>query len=207
MKRDCDREFIEKLYFQEIEAKDKIHNRIQMVFGLIVIAVTVIIYLIKNTSFLDGVCVSSIVVLLSVVSFLFIFRSCWLLREAFWGNGFKYIPNAAELNAYYHNLIQYETDYKAYCKSINIEYNNENNPEDKIDELIMNELIDCSSCNTNLNELRSSQIYWAIKIFFYSLIPLALAVAIFLVMDLDAASPRHEKSVEYIIIPTNVERV
>lgn len=200
------KEFYEKMYFSENENKDKIYNRIQMIFGLIVIDATVLTYILKNTSFENYIYVASIVIVLSLFSVFFIFRACYLLKEAFWGNEFKYIPKPDEINNYHISLIQYEKEYVEYCKSEGIAYNGEVSPSKELNKYLVTQLVDCTSWNTKANEMRASQIYGATKFFFYSLIPLVISVGLFLAMDLDSASPRKTSESNVIIIPVENAR-
>ncbi|MGR3881435.1 hypothetical protein [Escherichia coli] len=101
------KEFYEKLYFQETENKDKIYNRIQMIFGLIVIDATIVTYLLKNTSFENHAFFACIVIGLSLLSVFFIYKACMLLKKAFWGNEFKYIPKPKEIDEYYNGCLFY----------------------------------------------------------------------------------------------------
>ncbi|HEI9729030.1 TPA: hypothetical protein SLN40_002339 [Serratia marcescens] len=198
-------EFYERLYFSEIDNKDKLYTRIQMAFGLIVLSTTVITYLLKNTSFDKNPCAAMFVVLFSVVSLFLVIISCWLLKEASWGNDFKYLPRPKEINIHYENFVTYEPTYIKYCEDNGFNYSGEYNPNKKINDYLLNELIECTSWNTSKNEFRSQKIYSSITFFFYSIIPLVIAVAIFLAMDLDSASPRKPTQPHYIIVsPDNL---
>lgn len=202
------KEFYEKLYFQETENKDKIYNRIQMIFGLIVIDATIVTYLLKNTSFENHAFFACIVIGLSLLSVFFIYKACMLLKKAFWGNEFKYIPKPKEIDEYYNDLIKYEADYKKYCDNNGLTYNGEHSSSKKFNEYLVKQLVECTSWNTKKNEMRTSQIYRATKFFFFSLIPLVIAVGFFLAMDLDSASPRKTNEPHFIIIPVdNIRRL
>ena len=77
------KEFYEKMYFSENENKDKIYNRIQMIFGLIVIDATVLTYILKNTSFENYIYVASIVIVLSLFSVFLFFAHATFSRKHF----------------------------------------------------------------------------------------------------------------------------
>jgi len=201
-------DFYEKAYFSEIETKEKLHSRVQAVFSLIVIAATILTYLAKNTTFESNLSLSCFVASLTVLSFIILLYSCWRLKNAFWGNAFKYCPTPADINKYHLELIKFEGDFKDYCHTNNLTYNNEHNPEQGLKEFINNKLIECTSWNIQKNELRSSEIFESLKYFFYSLIPLLIAVSVFLCADLDSASPRKSSSPNYLIIPLeNIRRI
>ncbi|HEP1897484.1 TPA: hypothetical protein VCC33_003308 [Kluyvera cryocrescens] len=191
----------EKVYFSEIENKDKLHTRVQTIFSLIVIEVTVLTYLAKNTSLENVPCLSIIVILLTIGSFFMVIYSCFRLQKAFWGNAFRYLPTPNDINTYRLELIEYEKTFIDYCNKNKIKYENEHNPDNKIQEYIAKELMECTSWNIKKNEDRSSEIFESTKIFFCSLVPLLIAVIIFLSADLDSASPRKTAEPNYVIIP------
>lgn len=191
----------EKVYFSEIENKDKLHTRVQTIFSLIVIEVTVITYLAKNTSLDNNIPLSVLVIVLTIGSFLTVIYSCFRLQKAFWGNSFRYLPTPNDINKYHLELIKYEKTFINYCNENEIEYKNEHNPDDKIQEYLARELMECTSWNIKKNEDRSSEIFESTKLFFVSLVPLLFAVIIFLSADLDSASPRKTAEPNYVIIP------
>ncbi|MEL8774145.1 hypothetical protein J4Z11_21310, partial [Escherichia coli] len=87
-------------------------------------------------------------------------------------------------------------------------YNGEHSSSKKFNEYLVKQLVECTSWNTKKNEMRTSQIYRATKFFFFSLIPLVIAVGFFLAMDLDSASPRKTNEPHFIIIPVdNIRRL
>lgn len=207
MKKEKTLDFYEKLYFSEIENKDKIHTRAQAEFGLIVITVTILTYLTKNTSFDNYSILASIVFFLTTISFLFVLYSSLLLKDVIWGNEFRYCPAPLALHTHHQDLIKYEEDYKDYCNNIGVAYNNDHNPEEKLWDFIHQEIRECCSWNTDINEQRSSKLYESTKYLVWSWIPIIIAVIIFLVADLDAASPRKKNDPNYLIIPIeNIRR-
>ncbi|MGP2415821.1 hypothetical protein ACTUSQ_16845 [Pantoea ananatis] len=158
-------EFYEKLYFSEIESKDKIHNRAQANFGLIVIATTVLTYLVKNTTFQDNHWLASIVFFLTAISFALILISVWHLKSVVWGNEFFYCPNPVDINDYHQDLIKYELTYKKYCDENQIVYDESQNPNERILDYIHEEIRACTALNSEANENRSRKMYKCLKFF------------------------------------------
>ncbi len=187
-------ELYEKLYFFEIENKGKIDNRIQIVFGLEVILFTMVTYLIKNTDLTSNFQAAVVCLTSSIISGYFLIVSAINLKYAFWGNTFKYIPNPKDIHNHNVSLIQYEQDIIAHYKKLEIPYNKECCPVEKVNIYINKQFIDCTSHNTELNEYRSKHVYAALRYMFISLVPLIISALIFLSMDLDAASPRHKNT-------------
>ncbi|MCE4451884.1 hypothetical protein I5121_19045, partial [Escherichia coli] len=108
MKKDKALEFYEKLYFSEIENKDKIHTRAQAEFGLVVITATILTYLAKNTSYESHPRLACLVFLCTAISFGLVLVSSILLKQVIWGNEFKYCPAPKALHDYHIDLISYE---------------------------------------------------------------------------------------------------
>ncbi|ELE11670.1 Uncharacterised protein [Escherichia coli] len=207
MKKDKALEFYEKLYFSEIENKDKIHTRAQAEFGLVVITATILTYLAKNTSYESHPRLACLVFLCTAISFGLVLVSSILLKQVIWGNEFKYCPAPKALHDYHIDLISYEVKYKKYCDDNGLTYDESYNPDNKLWEFIHQEIRECASWNSNINEERSSKLFESTKYLVWSWIPIIAAVVIFLLADLDAASPRKNNAPNYLIIPIeNVRR-
>lgn len=201
MKQDKILEFYEKLYFSEIENKDKIHTRAQACFGFIVITATILTYLLKNTSFEDHSFLAGLTVVMAIVSGMILFRSAWLLKSVLWGNEFQYCPHPNVLQSHHKLLVDYEIVYKKYCVDNGITYDDSHNPDNKLWENITTEIRECTSWNTEKNELRSSNLFESTKCLVWSWVPLIIGIILFLSVDLDAASPRKDSKPSYLIIP------
>lgn len=207
MKKEKALEFYEKLYFSEIENKDKIHTRAQAEFGLIVITATILTYLAKNTSYEAHPFLACVVFIFTAISFFLILASSFLLKKVIWGNKFKYCPAPQALHDYHTQLINHEVTYKKYCEDNGIAHDNNHTPDDKLWDFIHQEIRECASWNSNINEVRSSKLFESTKYLFWSWIPILIAVTIFILADLDAATPRKENAPTYLIIPLeNVRR-
>lgn len=208
MKEERTLEFYEKLYFSEIENKDKIHTRAQAIFGFTVITATILTYLIKNTSYEEHPVFATISTVFTLVSFALLFWSSLLLKNVMWGNEFQYCPTPNVLYEHHKALIDYEVIYRKYCDDNEIEYDDSHNPDRKLWEYITTELRECASWNTEKNELRSSNLFESTKYLVWSWIPLIIGVMLFLGADLDAASPRKDNKPNYLIVPLeNVRRI
>lgn len=208
MKEERTLDFYEKLYFSEIENKDKIHTRAQALFGVIVITATILTYLLKNTAYEENPAIAIISTFFTLVSFALVCWSSVLLKNVMWGNEFQYCPTPNALHKHHQDLIDYELVYKKYCDDNEIEYDDSHNPDKKLWEFITSELRGCTSWNSEKNELRSSNLFESTKYLVWSWVPLILGVMLFLGADLDAASPRKDSKPNYIIIPLeNIRRI
>ncbi|WP_143370287.1 hypothetical protein [Escherichia coli] len=129
------------------------------------------------------------------------------MKQVIWGNEFKYCPAPKALHDYHIDLISYEVKYKKYCDDNGLTYDESYNPDNKLWEFIHQEIRECASWNSNINEERSSKLFESTKYLVWSWIPIIAAVVIFLLADLDAASPRKNNAPNYLIIPIeNVRR-
>ncbi|HDL7730840.1 TPA: hypothetical protein PXP20_004043 [Yersinia enterocolitica] len=192
----------EKLYFQQLEYKDKLHNRIQVIFGLIVFIGTIITYVIKNISFNSGLITPCIVLFFLIISFVILFFSCLILKRCFFGNKYKQLGTPEDINKYLNELIEREKAAKEYCSYYGTQLDEDFLSDVNIREYICDELISSVSDNMKLNDKRSEEIYKATNLMFKSVIPLIIAVAIFLIADLDATSVRNSNNKQYIIVTT-----
>lgn len=198
--------FYERLYFHEMDLKEKLHSRVQIVFTLALIVATGITYIFKNLSYAI-IPIAVIIVLLNTASSLLLCYSLFFLKKAFWDNVFKQVPTPNEITDYLSSLVKhrdviekYNTEHPDYAHPVI-------NPEQAINDFVLAELEKCASHNMLINEQRSRNIHKAVSIIFQSLIPLAMALILFLAVDLDLSSPRKatESSKEVIIINNSYE--
>ncbi|MGJ3745364.1 hypothetical protein B7R70_21210 [Yersinia pseudotuberculosis] len=193
--------FYERLYFHEMDLKEKLHIRVQIVFTLALIVATGITYIFKNLSY-GLISIAVIIVILNTTSSLLLCYALFFLKKAFWDNVFKQVPTPNEITNYLSSLVKHRETIEKY----NIEYPDHAqpviNPEQAINDFVLAELETCASHNMLINEQRSRNIHKATSIIFQSLIPLAVALILFLAVDLDLSSPRKstESSKEVIII-------
>lgn len=207
MRPDKASDFYEKLYFHEIDNKDKIHSRAQASFGLIVIAMTILTYLAKNTSIDSHPYLASFVLYMVATSFIMVLFSSYLMIRVIWGNRFRYCPDTITLNEHHQKLIEHERVHIEYCEEYGIKYEGTHDPNSMMVDYLNSEIILSAAHNSNINEKRTKKLYDALWFFFWSLLPLIIAVILFLLADLDAASPRNKIDTKYLIIPLeNIRR-
>ncbi|HFD0468445.1 TPA: hypothetical protein ACF01X_001733 [Yersinia enterocolitica] len=189
----------EKLYFNENETKEKLHARVQGVFAFALIIATVISYIFKNITY-GSTLLNLIIIILNITACILLAYALWLLKKAFWGNEYAIFFTPKEIS----DLL---VECQEYCKNI-VEYNDEN-PLFPVAAMDANQLLDEMVCerfelaatnNIDVNLVRSDNIHKAIHKMFVSLIPLTLAMVVFLIGNLDSSAPRNASSGETKVI-------
>ncbi|WP_312918228.1 hypothetical protein [Stutzerimonas kunmingensis] len=188
-------ELYEKLYFHELEIKEKITTRVQLVFTLMVMLYTVASYMLRMLDYSSAVGVVVLFLLFFGAFGVFSALAIPQLIRAFWGNVFQCIPSPCETE-------KYRAEVEGYCKDI-ISFNKENpdNKQPEIDvsvevkDYLYEKYKDCAAHNTVVNERRSVFVHEAFKWLIISAVPLLVAALLFIVIDLDVSSPRKEFSI------------
>ncbi|WP_333617439.1 hypothetical protein [Mixta calida] len=192
----------EKLYFHENDVKEKLHARVQGVFAFFALVITAIAYIFKNTSSSPAWVFYTINILLSLTAVL-IFLAAWKLKKAFWGNKYARLATPKEISVYEKELMNYHSKMKKY----NEDYPHNAQPledvEQSLRDWICSSFEEASSVNIEVNAMRSEMIHEAVLRLFYGLIPLAVAMALFLSFNLDSSAPRNSSSPKSIIIVNN----
>ncbi|WP_341303221.1 hypothetical protein [Pseudomonas sp. TMP25] len=188
-------ELYERLYFHELEIKEKITTRVQLVFTLMVMLYTVASYMLRMLDYSSVVGVVVLFLLFFGAFGVFSALAIPQLVRAFWGNIFQCIPSPCETE-------KYRAEVEEYCKNI-ISFNKDN-PENKQPEIdvsvemkdyLYEKYKDCAAHNTVVNERRSVFVHEAFKWLIISAVPLLVAALMFIVIDLDISSPRKEFSI------------
>lgn len=185
-------EFYEKIYFHEMQNRDTLYSRVQINFALLFTGFSIISYMLRMLDFSVYRNVSILFVILGIISVVISAHGVTYLIKAFWGNEYKGVPSPRETDKY---RIQVEE----YAESIN-EYNREypNNRQEPVDveemvsTFLYDQLRDCSSHNTEVNDVRFAHIHNSVRWLLIAAVPFLIASVLFITYDLDASSPRKE---------------
>ncbi|MFA0730444.1 hypothetical protein, partial [Vibrio sp. 10N.222.48.A4] len=79
-------ELYEKLYFHEMEVREKITGRVQVTFALVATGYTILSYMLRMLDFTSNKFAVSTFVICTAVTFLISFGCLYYLIRAFWGN-------------------------------------------------------------------------------------------------------------------------
>jgi len=164
-------QFYEKLYFHELEMREKIVVRLQLPFAMLLALVGFLGYLINNFVG-EG---SSIAVaafwLLLVVGGLVLAKAIQHFIAALWGQSYECLPDAKSTD-----------DYK---KSLDDFYEEPKKASESFDDYMLQYFRDCSSSNTKINDKRSLELHNTYSFIIYSIAPLILTFLVFHFGNLD----------------------
>ncbi len=175
-------------YYYELEQKDKLTNKSQFIFALLVSLCTIMTYIIKNADM--STTPSCFLVYLTIVAAILAASSSFFLMKALWSKTYKIISSTKDLDIYIDDALDYNIRVDEYNK----EKNQKLNKIDPYDSFI-EQLIECTDQNSLNNISRSSNLNLSTLLCILSAIPIAISSIIFTVYDLDLSSPRKEFSV------------
>ncbi len=162
-------ELYEKLYFHEVEAREKIASRLQIPLALILSIISVYSVMIKGTNFLSFTFWNvSYLVFLGISIFTFVV-TLFYFTKGFYGHTYEMIPSASDSEKYYKTLVN---TYKNYDDS-------ENLIRDAFKKYLFDYYAKCSSNNTNVNDERSKFLHKCNTYLILTAIPLVVSFLIF----------------------------
>ncbi|MBU4316123.1 MAG: hypothetical protein KKF30_02480 [Proteobacteria bacterium] len=179
-------EVYEKLYFHEVEAREKISSRLQIPLAILLSIISVYAHIIKGIS-LNNHCFWNIIFALTFISsiILFVTSMSYFIRS-FYGHTYEFIPSAIETENYRQKLIE---TYKEYDDGESI-------AEQYFDEYIYKYYNECSSLNTKVNDTRSEFLHKCNTYLILSALPLVAAFLIFTLAGIDKNSVDKEYKIK-----------
>lgn len=178
----------EKLYFHELEAREKLYSRLQVPMAVIISMVGLLGFMLQNLQRGQTGTGAFAFYASFFLSALFIFMSGFHLRNAAWGHEYAFLPTARAWDA-----------YRRDCESTYKEFENADDLiEDALREAIYQEHIKSSSINAGINDRRSYSIYLAIRYLIIAVVFVFGAFVSFYFGGLDKTI--HAKPVEVSII-------
>jgi|GEM_PF-1103021 len=177
----------EKLYFHELESREKILNRLQIPLAIIVSFVSFYGYIAKGIDFSTEPWNILIYVLIFVSISLFAITIYNFIR-AFFNHTYELIPTAIETEGYRLELIDL---YKGYPTSAQL-------VEDAFDAYLYRYYSECSTVNTKINDERASFVYNCNKYLVSNLPFLFLIFLVFSFCGIDKNSREKEYKVEIV---------
>lgn len=188
-------ELYEKLYFHEVEAREKISSRLQIPLAILLSITSVFAHIIKGIS-LDNHCLWNVIFGLTFLSslILFVYSMSYFIRS-FYGHTYEFIPSAIETENYRQKLLE---TYKEYDDGESI-------AEQYFDEYIYKYYNECSSVNTKVNDIRSEFLHKCNTYLILSALPLVLAFLIFTLAGIDKNSVDKEYKIK-ITNPVDINK-
>ena len=200
-------EIYSDLYYHELEIREKITNRLQLTFAFHATSLTVLAYMIRMIDFdspdylliIFYVCISIFVCLLG--------KSIFETVRAFWGNTYKALASANDIEDFRNSCFGHEEELKKYKKSYPDQEIEDYCPEEKINNYLYGEFSKCASHNSAINDLRSQRIHKATKYLLFAIVPFLIASFCFTVFDMDTSSPRKRLLIEYQGITQSIDQM
>lgn len=171
-------ELYEKLYFHEVEAREKISARLQIPLAIILSITSVYAYLLKGISINNAGGWNIAFCILLLVSFaIHCFSMVYFIR-VFYGHTYEFIPSASETENYRNTLIETYSDYAEKDELVSKHFN----------EYLFRYYNECSSANTIINDSRSEFLHKCNTFSIANVIPLSILFLIFTFSGIDKNS-------------------
>jgi len=171
-------ELYEKLYFHEVEAREKISARLQIPLAIILSITSVYAYLLKGISINNTGSWNIAFCILFFVSFtIHCFSMVYFIR-VFYGHTYEFLPSASETEKYRNKLIETYSDYTDHCELVAKYFN----------EYLFKYFNECSSANTIVNDSRSEFLHKCNTFSIANVIPLSILFLIFTFSGIDKNS-------------------
>ncbi|EKO3444948.1 hypothetical protein DX883_02880 [Vibrio fluvialis] len=184
--------FYEKIYFHEMETREKIFTRTQITFALFFTGYSIASYMLRMLDFTSYKEVAITFAVLTIVSGFISLIGVRHLVIAFWGSEYKGMSSPLETDNYRLEVQEYASSIVEY----NQQYPDNKQPivdvDDMVSQFIYEQLRDCSSHNTKVNDSRFAHTHNSIRWLLVAAIPFLIASVLFVSFDLDTSSPRKE---------------
>ncbi|HDY7993030.1 TPA: hypothetical protein ACGUT0_003670 [Vibrio vulnificus] len=188
MYKDDEFVFYEKLYYHELESKQKIDLRLQSLIVFTAAWLNAVAYILQTIDLNESTMTLLFFYNLITLYCVFIVRSLYFSISSFYGSVYQYLEKPSVFRNYYN-------EYYDYCKD-----NNKSTKEAKneLKLFIMDSITSCTDNNSNLNDLRSKNAFEATRWLVYSFAPFTLAFVIFIVFNLDLKHPTKPILIEVV---------
>ena len=185
-------DLFEKIYFHEMEVREKLIFRVQINFALVATGYAIISYMVRMLDFDQDLSLVKLFVSFTVVSIILSILCLKNLVQAFWGNVYQGMPSPKEIDSYKNELEKHSAEISEYNLQYPDHAQTEINVNEQLKSYMYEKYRDCSSHNTDVNDCRGAHIHQSFKWLLISAIPFLLASGIFIGGDLDVSSPRKE---------------
>lgn len=158
----------QKLYFHEIDMREKLNSRIQIPLAIIVAQITLLGYILKCLTNIKSDFYGILVIILFVCTILLIATSIYYFIRSWYNYEYSFLPAANETEEYRSLLLE---TYRGYenCDLL---------VENALKDYLYNYYADCSTINTNNNDKRSIYIHKTSKYLIASFVIIFLTVAV-----------------------------
>lgn len=168
-------ELYEKLYFHEVDAREKIAARLQIPLAILLSITSVFAIFLKGTDFTNYSGWNITFFVIVSISLLFHLTSAYHFIRSFYGHTYAFIPSAVESETYRQTLISTYSKFPN-CDALVEKY---------FTKYLFKYYSECATQNTLANDKRSDFLHKCNTYFVINLIPLILAFIIFTFAGLD----------------------
>lgn len=152
--------FYEKLYFHEIDGREKLNSRLQLPLAIIIGQMGFISYIAKKMEGYESSTNNAIIIFFIILTIVFLGLAIYHFVRSWHNYVYSFLPTAYETEEY-KNLL--EETYKAYDASEELVNN-------ALEDYIYKYYIKCSSINTLNNDERSINIHKTAKFLIISFV-------------------------------------
>lgn len=186
----------EKLYFHEIEVREKLGGRLQTPMAIIVSLIGVLTYLLQNfDKDHTGTATATFLFLFALSSATFVTAVYFFVRS-WYGNTYAFLPSA-EATEEYRQLLQ--KTYEQYKDGDSL-------AETYLNDYLCTKYIACATQNTQCNDLRSLNLHKTNGTLIVSTVLFAVTFLVFFMGDLDRI--KTSKPTEVVIVkPVDVKGI
>ncbi len=165
----------EKMYFHEIESREKIAARLQVTLAILLSIASLYGYLLKGWVINYQSAVNFVFLGLFILSLILFVMSCWHFKKAFFGSEYKYLPTAKDSEDYRETLLNQYKNYDGKngyddCDTLVKKY---------FEEYVYNYYVKCSTHNAIVNDERSLQTHQSHSFVIFNVLPLAILFLMF----------------------------
>lgn len=186
----------EKLYFHEIEVREKLGGRLQAPMAIIVSLMGVLAYLLQNFDKVhNGISATAFLLLLGLSSLILVVAIYFFVRS-WYGSTYAFLPSA-EATEQYRLLLQ--KTYEEYKDGNSL-------AETYLNDYLCNKYIACATQNTKCNDQRSLYVHRTNGTLIFATAFVAASFLVFFMGDLDRT--KASKPTEVVIVkPVDVKGV
>lgn len=168
--------FYEKLYFHELESREKLISRLQFTLAFLTGLVGAWVFMLARLDFNFNASMMGLAVFFVayVIVSVLLFFSSWYFVAAVWGHAYECLPSAVEIENY---RLELHATYKDVPQGQSI-------AEDYFREFLCRYNRECSTANSSVNELRYRHLYTSTGLAVYSLLPMVVAGFVFIIAGL-----------------------
>lgn len=161
--------FYEKLYFHEIEYRDKITARLQLPLAIYISFLSLFGFMVRNINFTCKIGYLTLFIFLLIVSSVLLIFGIFYFIKAFYGHTYEFLPTANKTEEYRKQLDLTYEDYDNGAELSN----------SYLEDYLYKYYQECSSKNSEVNDKRSDNLHKANSFIVFVVLPLLLTFLVF----------------------------